>query len=547
MARGTCEVTGSGREESRREPFARGAGTELQPLARVNPPGTSSLPLARGPGPRRWSPRGPGLVRTMANVVVKTIWQSKEINEAGDPPSGAETRAQSTRELLGKASPKAFPRKKKAVSFHGVEPPPASEAPPGRLNLKRSSACTNVSLLNLTGDDSESTDDGARRGAAPLSPPLPSGDPAWSEDDTDPSTPLDMVNSGLVRAKDSVTSLKERASRVNRRVQSLQSECSMLCDNLERRRREAEDLEEYCTQLQESCRKVSQSVEDAEIKTNALKKSSVLLEEKLRTLQQQAQGGELGGQEPEQHVATEISKHSRDLAGGSPTDPIGSPQGVQGREPGSALEESRQGAVLRTIERLGVRWQRGHQELQGRLDEAFNTANCTAQALSQLRADLEGLRQVKPLLEDVARQLGSLRALELPDRPPTSSASQGCISAQSLGQMVERAVTPLLEELRQCGLPPAPCPACQRLQNKILELEEAALDTHARAETLSSNLRLAQDEALRAKTYVERVRLSPQEKPPGLDPLHARLSSLQAQLAQDGGAQPPAPPPPQQR
>ncbi|CAM5174084.1 unnamed protein product [Eretmochelys imbricata] len=171
MSRGTCEVTGSGREESQREPFARGAGTELQPLARVNPPGTSSLPLARGPGPRRWSPRGPGLVRTMANVVVKTIWQSKEINEAGDPPSGAETRAQSTRDLLGKASPKAFPRKKKAVSFHGVEPPPASEAPPGRLNLKRSSACTNVSLLNLTGDDSESTDDGARAGGRPPQPP----------------------------------------------------------------------------------------------------------------------------------------------------------------------------------------------------------------------------------------------------------------------------------------------------------------------------------------------------------------------------------------
>ncbi|KAM7134434.1 LOW QUALITY PROTEIN: testis-specific serine kinase substrate [Macrochelys suwanniensis] len=446
----------------------------------------------------------------MANVVVKTIWQSKEINEAGDPPSGAETRAQSTRDLLGKASPRVFPKKKKAVSFHGVEPPLGSEAPPGRLNLKRSSACTNVSLLNLTGDDSESTDDGAGRGAAPLSPPVPSGDPAWSEDDTDPSTPLDMVNSGLVRAKDSVTSLKERASRVNRRVQSLQSECSMLCDNLERRRREAEDLEEYCTQLQESCRKVSQSVEDAEIKTNALKKSSVLLEEKLRTLQQQAQGGELGGQEPEQRAASEISKHSRDAPGGSPTDPVGSPQGGQSREPGSALEESR--------------------------------ANRTAQALSQLRADLKGLRQVKPLLEDVACQLGSLRALELPDRPPTSCASQGCVSAQSLGQMVERAVTPLLEELRQCGLPPAPCPACQRLQKKILELEKAALETHARAETLSSNLRLAQDEALRAKTYVERIRLSPPEKPPGLDPLHARLSSLQAQLSQDGGPQPPVPP-----
>ncbi|XP_075771958.1 testis-specific serine kinase substrate isoform X4 [Pelodiscus sinensis] len=409
--------------------------------------------------------------RIMASVVVKTIWQSKEINEAGDPPSGAETRTQSTRDLLGKASPKGLPKKKKAVSFHGVEPPLAGEPPP-RLNLKRSSACTNVSLLNLTGEDSESTDDGAGRGAAPLSPPLPHGDPAWSEDDTDPPTPLDMVTSGLVRAKDSVTSLKERASRVNRRVQSLQSECSMLCDTLERRRREAEDLEEYCTQLQESCRKVSQSVEDTEIKTNALKKSSVLLEEKLRMLQRQAQGGELGGQgqEPEQQVAAGIPTRSAEEAGGSPTDAAGRQQGAlgigpEGRGTGAALEES----------------------------------------------------------------------------------SQGCVSAQSLRQAVECAVAPLLEELRQRGLPPAPCPACQRLQTKILELEQATLENHARAETLSSNLRLAQDEALRAKTYVERVRLNPQEKPPSLDPLHTRLSCLQAQLSQEGGPQPMAPPPMQQR
>ncbi|XP_075771955.1 testis-specific serine kinase substrate isoform X2 [Pelodiscus sinensis] len=431
--------------------------------------------------------------RIMASVVVKTIWQSKEINEAGDPPSGAETRTQSTRDLLGKASPKGLPKKKKAVSFHGVEPPLAGEPPP-RLNLKRSSACTNVSLLNLTGEDSESTDDGAGRGAAPLSPPLPHGDPAWSEDDTDPPTPLDMVTSGLVRAKDSVTSLKERASRVNRRVQS----------------------------LQESCRKVSQSVEDTEIKTNALKKSSVLLEEKLRMLQRQAQGGELGGQgqEPEQQVAAGIPTRSAEEAGGSPTDAAGRQQGAlgigpEGRGTGAALEES--------------------------------SASHTAQALSQLRADIEGLRLVRPLLEDVARQLGNLRGLELPERPPASCVSQGCVSAQSLRQAVECAVAPLLEELRQRGLPPAPCPACQRLQTKILELEQATLENHARAETLSSNLRLAQDEALRAKTYVERVRLNPQEKPPSLDPLHTRLSCLQAQLSQEGGPQPMAPPPMQQR
>lgn len=59
----------------------------------------------------------------MANIVVKTIWQSKEINEAGDTPTGAESRAQSSKEQLGKSGGvKAFPKKKKAVSFHGWEP-----------------------------------------------------------------------------------------------------------------------------------------------------------------------------------------------------------------------------------------------------------------------------------------------------------------------------------------------------------------------------------------------------------------------------------------
>ena len=59
----------------------------------------------------------------MANIVVKTIWQSKEINEAGDTPTGTEGRPQGNKEQLGKSSgAKGFPKKKKAVSFHGWEP-----------------------------------------------------------------------------------------------------------------------------------------------------------------------------------------------------------------------------------------------------------------------------------------------------------------------------------------------------------------------------------------------------------------------------------------
>lgn len=57
----------------------------------------------------------------MASVVVKTIWQSKEIHEAGDPPAGVESRSQMIPEAPGgMTSPaKGIAKKKKAVSFHG--------------------------------------------------------------------------------------------------------------------------------------------------------------------------------------------------------------------------------------------------------------------------------------------------------------------------------------------------------------------------------------------------------------------------------------------
>ncbi|XP_062993404.1 testis-specific serine kinase substrate [Elgaria multicarinata webbii] len=570
----------------------------------------------------------------MANFVVKTIWQSKEINEAGDTTTGTESRPQGSKEHLGKSgSIKGFPKKKKAVSFHGVEPHLTSESP--NLNLKRSSACTNVSLLNLTDgerDDSttenESTDDGGPPGGAggERRDLLLPTKPVWSEDDDDTSSQQEVSNSGLLRAKDSITSLKERTSKVNRHVQNLQSECTVLCENLERRRQEAEDLEEYCSQLKESCRKVSKSVEDAEVKTNVLKKSSVLLEEKLRFLQRQVQAEDFGRQEREwqeleQRMATGVSKHLLELVGSTTAAGLRPPSSEEselqrataailvsinnlrgalesghlrsgpGDEAGAdgkpalaytpvwvpMLEEIRkcvqelagrsqrdgltQKEVLRLLAQLGVRlegvlpqWERTNVEhgqvlrmLREELDEVSATAKRTSVSLTQLRTDLDGLWQVKPLLEDVSRHLSAFKALETPDRHPASCArcsSYSFVNTETLRQMVEHAVAPILEELKQRVPPPGTCPSCQRLQKKIMDLEQSALDTHARAEALSSNVRLAQDEALRAKNYLERARINTEkDKATSLDYLQNKLSSLHSQLSlvsQEGMPQSPA-------
>ncbi|KAL4664368.1 hypothetical protein H8957_013131 [Semnopithecus entellus] len=549
----------------------------------------------------------------MASVVVKTIWQSKEIHEAGDTPTGVESCSQLVPEAPRGVSSRAtgIPKKKKAVSFHGVEPQMSHQPMHWCLNLKRSSACTNVSLLNLAameptdsmGTDSTVEDLSSQLTLAgpPASPTLP-----WDPDDTDITEILSGVNSGLVRAKDSITSLKEKTTRVNQHVQTLQSECSVLSENLERRRQEAEELEGYCIQLKENCWKVTRSVEDAEIKTNVLKQNSALLEEKLRYLQQQLQDEtprrqEAELQEPEQQQKPEagLSRNGLGPAAtsqgcpgppGSPDKPS-RPRGLvpagwgMGPRAGegpyvseqelqkvfTGIEELRrevssltarwhqeEGAVqeaLRLLGGLGGRvdgflgqWERaqreqaqaarGLQELRGRADELCTMVERSAVSVASLRSELEGLGPLKPILEEFGRQFqNSRRGPDLSmnlDRSQQGNcarcASQGSqLSTESLQQLLDRALTPLVDEVKQRGLTPA-CPSCQRLHKKILELERQALAKHVRAEALSSTLRLAQDEALRAKNLLLTDKMKPEEKIATLDHLCLKMCSLHDHL-----------------
>ncbi|XP_004767326.1 testis-specific serine kinase substrate isoform X6 [Mustela erminea] len=456
----------------------------------------------------------------MASVVVKTIWQSKEIHEAGDPPAGVESRSQVVPEAPGGVTTpaKGITKKKKAVSFHGVEPRMSHEPMHWCLNLKRSSACTNVSLLNLaameptdsSGTDSTTDDSG------PLALPVPPASPTqpWASDDPDITEILSGVNSGLVRAKDSITSLKEKTTRVNQHVQTLQSECSVLSENLERRRQEAEELEGYCSQLKEKLRFLQQQLQDETPRRQ---------EAELQELEQKLDAGlsrhGLGPVAPSPGCSgppgsPDEPPRPRSMAPGgwgmgprAGEGPIISEQELQKFSAG--LEELRrevssltarwhqeEGAVqeaLRLLGGLGGRldgflgqWERaqreqaqaarGLQELRGRADELCTMVERSAVSVASLRSDLEGLGPVKPILEELGRQFQSSRrgsdlSMNL-DRPPQGScarcASQGSqLSSESLQQLLERALTPLVDEVKQRGLAPA-CPSCQRLHKKIL-------------------------------------------------------------------------------
>ncbi|KAK2088935.1 hypothetical protein P7K49_034842 [Saguinus oedipus] len=398
----------------------------------------------------------------MASVVVKTIWQSKEIHEAGDIPVGVESCSQLVPEApRGVTSPdKGIPKKKKAVSFHGVEPPMSHQPMHWCLNLKRSSACTNVSLLNLAamettdslGTDSVVEDLSSQLALAgpPASPTLP-----WVVDDPDISEILSGVNSGLVRAKDSITSLKEKTTRVNQHVQTLQgqvpfsepassthssvreleaqkgeepsqaqiffpmgcplvplansppsmlqSKCSVLSENLERRRQEAEELEGYCIQLKENCWMVTRSVEDAEIKTNVLKQNSALLEEKLHYLQQHLQDETPRRQEAELQESEQKQKPEAGLSRNC-LGPVATPQGCPG-PPGSPHEPSRPCGLAPGGSGMGPRAGEGPHVSEQELQKVFT-------GLEELRREVSSLtarwRQEEGAVQEALRLLGGL-------------------------------------------------------------------------------------------------------------------------------------------
>ncbi|XP_039220886.1 testis-specific serine kinase substrate isoform X5 [Crotalus tigris] len=302
-----------------------------------------------------------------------------------------------------------------------VEPHFTSESP--NLNLKRSSACTNVSLLNLTDgerDDSttenESTDDGGLPGGAggERRDPLFPIKPAWSEDEDESSSQQQEVsNSGLLRAKDSITSLKERTSKVNHHLQN----------------------------LQESCRKVTKSVEDAEIKTSVLEENSALLEEKLRNLQQQVQVEDFRWKCMLELAQKEALRLLAQL--------------------GVRLE-----GVLPQRERTQVEQGQELKMLREELDEVSTTAKRTSVSLTQLRTDLDGL------LEDISRHLATLKNMEASDRPPSNCArcsSYSIVNTEVLRKMFEHAMAPVLEELKQRAQSEGICPSCQRLQKTMAQ------------------------------------------------------------------------------
>ncbi|XP_078509876.1 testis-specific serine kinase substrate [Lissotriton helveticus] len=592
----------------------------------------------------------------MNAVYLKTIWQSKEINIGGIhiPDDYLTPKAEEIlivhEEEQKMESPKMFSKRKKAVSFHGflysyslkfltigphtfpcsswVEPSKANACMEWGLALKRSSACTNVSIMNLTDMDNDDSTESEHTEEEVLEhtveePEIILGE-ADSETDLESLPSLEEVrSSGLGRTKDSVTDLKRKTSKINRNVKLLQDECTVLCDRLEQRRQEADELDQYCSQLespnsdrvfipQDTCRKVKKSVEDAEIKTNALRQNSLVLEEKLNYLRFKVQDEDVGKrekewQELEERLASGITKDTAEelfdpMSSFQPL-PLG-PEQIRTRELHRAItvivasignlqyalersaQEARRESELNVLQEMkamagsleGVResfldldgkcekdnflhkevhrlishvssrfdaflpqWERSQKEqsqilqtikeLQASTDDILSSVKRISLSMNQLRTDMDGLSQLRPLLDDVSK-MSLLKIQEAPESVLpgfTRHSSPNLVSTENLKHMLEHAMAPMLEELKNINQP-STCISCQRLQKRNSALEGLMMEKHMRAMVISSDLRLLQDDTLRLQSLLYHQQLKNEGKPI-LDDIHQKILNLQAQLS----------------
>ncbi|XP_044134093.1 testis-specific serine kinase substrate isoform X2 [Bufo gargarizans] len=148
-------------------------------------------------------------IRTFMEIMLKTIYQSQEIG-VGEM------------ETIKVKAPFGFlnkHRRAKAVSFHGVKVPKADDSLSWCLQLKRSSASTNVSILNLTESDSYEFKTSENNASSS------SESEDWEEN------------------------------------AESQTESAGLCENLEQRQQEVEELDTICNKMEEKLSRISKKLE----------------------------------------------------------------------------------------------------------------------------------------------------------------------------------------------------------------------------------------------------------------------------------------------
>ncbi|XP_067830350.1 testis-specific serine kinase substrate-like [Heptranchias perlo] len=430
----------------------------------------------------------------MTEIVFKTIWQSDELSQLRN---ASQEQIRCKGDMSGanlehekKEKKWLFTKKKKSVSFHGTERNKIiDDAQLSCPELRRSSASTNVSALNLS-CDKDSTDSAESLDSRKCQSP-----DSGTEDMKVPWANRQLSdNPGKHKLEKSLNKLES-----DRRT--------ILCNAL---------------LLEENCKQVEKHI--AEVENNTMRQKSLAIEEKLKTLCQKIKKDNLQWRdnlkrESEDRIAgTSERKTGRQLGPGSPQIQMmeqiarsmsdlrqvlmsqlneikeksnlpGTSSNFGEKEPKVTpimvenVRESLENVVDKyqsktahqrdklkmlsqfngKFEAFNQQWertQREHQrttqmlqDLKMEIDSIANTSKRMFSAFDQIQENVHNLGHIKPLIENIQKLLEKRKSQPSIDQGYLSPINQSSVHGQMLQQMVDQAVLPLVERIRRCHHP----------------------------------------------------------------------------------------------
>ncbi|XP_068099102.1 testis-specific serine kinase substrate [Hyperolius riggenbachi] len=429
---------------------------------------------------------------------LRSIYQSEELKRRDKVMLGivasapVQTFFRDKQQGFNKETPQTSSRIK-AVSFHGVEDSKDSNRKPWCLQVKRSSASTNVSVLNLLAVGSQGFDEEGDE--SDLSSEI-SEHPLTQQDGDDEAAEETIPTSVLMKAKDSVMDLKEKSSWL--RMQK--AECEDLCENLEAEQVDTEELRKSCSELNEKLEHISKEMEDLRMKQimASLHMSIKELQHSLDTTHATSTAERVWEKQEMTSLYSAMQDIRSSLAQISDT-----------CEMTVAVQKNMQSLVFHMNNQMEsvlsqvacAKKERellmeDLQEMKTSMDSFHTFVEKIDSTYKQIESGLGSFCQLKPVWDEISRSVSSLG--------PYSTSDTGRGSSSS----VLHQIMPFLLGKRDSNNHSDLCDTCSNLRKKLLDMETQMMEKHMQAKAIGSDLRMVQDDAIHLENLLSKTKLS---------------------------------------
>ncbi|XP_043938387.1 uncharacterized protein LOC122810910 [Protopterus annectens] len=174
------------------------------------------------------------------------------------------------------------------------------------------------------------------------------------------------------------------------------------------------------------------------------------------------------------------------------------------------------------------------QNLHSVIEGIINMGRQTISAFSQIQDDLEEVKTLRHLVENIWKKLSDTKLEEQEektDHKHTKCGSYGGhMNAETVKLLVEQATSPLIKEAKCDPHQQMPCASCRRYEDKVSDLEKQLSEMYKHYNTLSCGIRLVKDEVLRINHQLFNRRFRAAERHFSSEELYNRTCNLKEHL-----------------